>query len=552
MISYFLLLLFLSTALCATYDELIDSSGFLSNKEDAVAGMVEIAIQKNTIFPNFDKSKSIFCNDVKFLAKYGDSPASYYASFAKCLYDHLDKTCSRAFTKGILDSTTKKETLHKIRLGVHEIDFFESYNGKFKISEGSAMLMIRTLNLIEPDRKSSWPLIKKLGEFCIREDCQKLVYDAALLNPVIPSIKMSRNIKDTVMYDKFIKDCYEFLDYSAAGIRDATVNELAVTIINGPFSKFASSTLILIIKQYPKVLANIANDQTNANNFANFIARTQIIKELFPFIKDSTEPKIIELKQLVFKLSKYSLKIEKTLAFKSESLRNEDLSAFSDVLTDLDLLKFYKEIDNEYVQICMKKIFDNIPVLIECILSPTISAAFKKRIIDAFQLFFATSLSPLMNFDGEVIYDFEPLLNIYLCPESYKIDVTADPFYLGMVLFPPYSKLGKSHLQKILSFLEEEYPNEYMNTFTDFSYAFLRSRSEHEEIFWDSLNVMHEFSQENQFGIGQILETLLIAQGEFFNAKRTKRIVKFCIENNIFSKTIEKAATKIASTLLLK
>ena len=53
MISYFLLLLFLSTALCATYDELIDRSGFLSNKEDAVAGMVEIAIQKNTIFPEF-------------------------------------------------------------------------------------------------------------------------------------------------------------------------------------------------------------------------------------------------------------------------------------------------------------------------------------------------------------------------------------------------------------------------------------------------------------------------------------------------------------------
>ena len=552
MISDFLLLLFLSTALCAAYDKLIDRSGFLSDKEDAVAGMVEIAIQKNTIFPNFDKSKSIFCNDVGFLAKYGDSPASYYASFAECLYDHLDKTCSRAFTKGILDSTTKKDTLQKISLGVHEIDFFERYNRNFKISEGSAMLMIRTLNLIEPDSKRSWPLIKKLGEFCIREDCQKLVYDAALLIPVIPSIKMSRNIEVTVKYDKFIEDCYEFLDYSADDIREAIVNELAVTIINGPFSKFASTTLLQIIKQYPNVLANIANDQTNANNFANFIARTQIIKELFPFINDSTEPKIIELKQLAFKLSKYSLKIEKSLAFKSESLRNEDFSAFSDVLTDLDLLEFYKKIDNEYVQKCLKKIFDNIPALIECILSPTFSAAFKKCIIDAFPLFFATSLSRLMDYDGEVIYDFEPLLNIYLCPESYNIDVIADPFYLGMVLFPPYSKLGKSHLQKFLSFLEEKYPNEYMNTFTDFSYTFLRSRLEHEDIFWDSLNVIHEFYRENQFGIGQILETLLIVQGKFFNAKRTKRIVKFCIENNLFSKTIEKAATKIASNLLLK
>ena len=107
-------------------------------------------------------------------------------------------------------------------------------------------------------------------------------------------------------------------------------------------------------------------------------------------------------------------------------------------------------------------------------------------------------------------------MNIYLCPESYKIDVTADPFYLGMVLFRHIRNSVNHICKKNFIFLEEEYPNEYMNTFTDFSYTFLRSRSEHEEIFWDSLNVMHEFSQENQFGIGQILETLLIAQGEFF------------------------------------
>ena len=84
------------------------------------------------------------------------------------------------------------------------------------------------------------------------------------------------------MYDKFIKDCYEFLDYSADRYtRCATVNELAVTIINGPFSKFASSTFILIIKQYPKVLANIANDQTNAITLPISLLELKLLKNYF-------------------------------------------------------------------------------------------------------------------------------------------------------------------------------------------------------------------------------------------------------------------------------
>ena len=39
----------------------------------------------------------------------------------------------------------------KICLSVHEINFFERYNGKFKIPERSVMIMLRTVKLLEPD-----------------------------------------------------------------------------------------------------------------------------------------------------------------------------------------------------------------------------------------------------------------------------------------------------------------------------------------------------------------------------------------------------------------
>ena len=361
-------------------------------------------------------------------------------------------------------------------------------------------------------------------------------------------VKIDRNISDAAKYEVFLKDCYGLITNTNFGLREATAHELAVTIINGPFTDFASSKLVEIVKQYIAVLTKLAENQTNANNFANFVARTHIIKEIFPFIKDSTEPEMIELKQLAFKLSKYCTMIEKALAFTNESLRNEDLSAFLDLMMHMNLLEFYNVIDKEFVHKCMKKMLDTIPAMIECIISPTTSADFKNQILKVILLIF--TYSPLVDFNGDDIYDFEPLLNIYIYPDNYELDFKVDPNYLGMVLSPSFSKLGKSHLKKFLSFLEEKAPEDCTKIFTKSSLVFLRARIKNEDIFCDALNVMHEFYQENQLDIGQVLKALLITQSKLFNASKTQRMVKFCIENKIFSKTFEKAATKLASNIL--
>ena len=99
-------------------------------------------------------------------------------------------------------------------------------------------------------------------------------------------------------------------------------------------------------------------------------------------------------------------------------------------------------------------------------------------------------------------------LDIVLIPEIFAI-VGSNVGYshLGQILYPSISKLDKSHLKKYLAVLEKVNINESLNTFMSSTVTMLVSRLEVEDIFWNSLDIIYEFYQENQFEIEQVMQS---------------------------------------------
>lgn len=539
-----LFLLFLSTVLCSIFTDAIGGT-----VDDA---LIEKIFKFSLSSPNLDKNKSIFSNFVTiFSSNSSESPATHYARFAKSLYDYMDRTCLTAivsFNRKELDFESRFMIMKKICLSVHEINFFERYNGKFKIPERSVMIMLRTVKLLEPDLELSHPLIQRLGEFCIIEPCQKLVYDAALpaekkLETSILSIKINRSIEKTCIYDKFLKKCFEFLDSCASKVRKATAENLTLTIINSPYSEYASETLIEVLKQHPRVFSTLANDKKSANSFADFVARTRIADKVILLMK----PEMNELKDLVLKISQYYAKIQNLMTFSWESVKNNDVGEFLGTMMDDDLFTTYIEIDKPLIHECFKKMLDEIPAIIEFIQSPTTEQTYKINVLKL--LLMIITQGGLTKFKGEILYDFEPLMDILISSDIYKC---FEPFYMAIILSPPFSKLEKTHLQKLFSFYERIGPEEGMELFTRFSCLFLRVRLEKEDIFWNTLNIMHEFYQENQLGISQIFETLLITQSNLFDVRMTQKLIEFCKKHKLLSKTFEKVARTLGIALIFE
>ena len=543
-----LLFLFFSTGFCSLFTDAI--IGITGTVDDA---MIENIIKSSISSPNLDKSKSIFSSFVKIISSNSsESPATHYARFAESLYDYMDKTCLtaiRKFNSKELDIESRIRNMQKICLSIHEIDFFESYNGNFKIPERSVMLMLRTIKLLEPELDLSWPLIKRLGEFCICEQCQKLVYESALLaketfKASIPSIKINRNIPDTGIYEEYLKECYEFLDSCASSVRAATAENLALTIINGPYSESASEILIEVLKQNPRIFSKLANNQKRTNSFADFVAKTRIADKVISLMG----PTMIELKNIVLKISKYYAKIQKYLInFSWESIKNNDVREFMNTMKDDDLFTTYIEIDKPLIYQCIKKMLDEIPAMIEFIQSTTIERTYKINLLKL--ILMIITQGGLSKFNGEILYDFESLMDMLMSADIYKC---FEPFYMAIVLSPPFSKLEKKHLQKLMSYYVIIRPEEGMESFTKFSCLFLRVRLEKGDVFWDILNVMHEFYEENQLEISQILETLFITQSNLFDARMTRKLIEFGKKHRIFSKTFEKVAKELGIALLLK
>ena len=539
-----LFLLFLSTVFCSIFTDAIGGT-----VDDA---LIEKIMKFSLSSQNLDKNKSIFSNFVTILSSNSsESPATHYTRFAEGLYDYMDRTCLtaiRSFDRKELDIESRIMNMKMICLSVHEINFFERYNAKFKIPERSVMLMLRTVKLLESDLDLSLPLIQRLGEFCVSGPCQELVYDAALpaekkLDTSIPNIKINRNIKHTGTYDDFLKKCFEFLDSCDSKVRKATAKNLTLTIINSPYSEYASKTLIEVLKQYPRIFSILANDKKSANSFADFVARTSIVDKVILLMK----PEMNDLKDLVLKISQYYAKIQTLMTFSWESVQNNDVGEFLGTMMDDDLFTTYIEIDKPLIHQCFKTMLDEIPAIIEFIQSTTIEKTYKINVLKL--VLMIITQCGLSKFKGEILYDFESLMDILMSPDIYKC---FEPFYMAIVLSPPFSKLEKTHLQKLFSFYERIGPEEGMEYFTRFSCLFLRVRLENEDIFWNTLNIMHEFYQEKQLGISEIIETLLVTQSNLFDVRMTQKLIEFCKKHNLFSKTFEKVARTLGIALIFE
>ena len=76
-----------------------------------------------------------------------------------------------------------------------------------------------------------------------------------------------------------------------------------------------------------------------------------------------------------------------------------------------------------------------------------------------------------------------------------------------------------------------------MNSFMNYSVFFLQARLTDEDIFWETLNTIYDFYQENMLEIDQVIQALFISYGQKLDGRMTRKLVKFCTQRNIFSKT---------------
>ena len=529
----------MSTVLCSPLRKCIDN-------------IVENMIENDSAYQHFDKNKSMFYYEVELTTKaVRSSPASHYARFADSLYDYLDKVCLTAikeFDNKTLEKKQKKEFLRKIGFGVNETNFIDDYNGNYKLPERSVILMIKAIKLLDPDLLLTWPSIKTLGKHCISEQCQELVYKSALSfldgrsSSYIPSIEINRAIKNTTKYDAFLMKCYEHM-CSENSFRNIKAEELANTIIHGPSSSVASSTLLDIFKEDPKFLQDIAKNERKSVRLADFAARTRITDELIPIISVSTEPKMIKLIEMFVDVSNDFAKIQSLMTFNSGTIlnnNNNNLLEYLKALTAQKAFVSYSKIDKHLVNECLKKMRDDCYTIMGVLQLPNITET-KKIFLIKTTLIIIKQCQPAQH-DG-VIYDFEPFLDAILSLFMLEArDYEIIPEILGLILVPTFSKITKSNLKKFLAILEKINSEESMNKFSEFMIIFLHVRMGVEDMFWESLNSIYEFYQENQLDVDQIIQIFLVLHGGNLSVKMLGNFLKFCAERKLLSKTSEKLA----------
>ena len=493
-LAYHVLLgLFFSAVICATQTKEVKDFYF---SDEHLEIIIQEALKQHYENGQLDENTSFGTLAVRAVSiSTKKSFAFEYARFAEALYDYIDKNCLNAIRlnkNNALTQWARNQVGQKVWLGVHETKFIELSNGKYKIPERSIILMLNTIKLFNPKPDISWPLIRELGEFCISEKCQEIIYQSALEarnfpDTCIPSIIINRSISKTTKYDEFLKECNDFIKTAYDDLSEVTARELAITIINGPTSVTASTYLIGILKETQTVFHILASDQKHSKDLANFIVKTGIVNEVIPLISASTLPCMIKLKELIMKLSEAYVKISKIMSIDEDSLQ---------YVFERDLFSFYSEIDPQLVQDCIKKLLDQISFMITFIQSPNTSRENKITFVKL--ILVMLSHSSLFKSRGEVLYDFEPFLDILMTPEIFQAkDFSVLPEHLGVILTPKFSKLGKSHLQKFLTILENINFRENINSFTNYSVFFLQARLSDEDIFWETLNTIYDFYQEN-------------------------------------------------------
>ena len=535
-----------------------------SFSRESIDGIVKIMVNGGVTLINSDKGKSMFDLEVKPASSNGRSPpTAHYALFAESLYDYMDKICLtaiKAHNNNTLDKTQKEDFLRKIGIGVNETNFIDDFNGVYKLPDRSVILMIKTIKLLEPDVLANWSRIKTLGKHCISEQCQELVYESALSFvkkeseesresgesgksgkseesiSYIPSVEINRTIKekDAGRYDVFLKKCYDHMCIEN-NLRNIKAEELADTIIHGPFSSVASSTLLNIFKEFPKVLQKISNNEGKSVRLADFAARTRIANELIPLISVSTNPNRINLKGKVEEVSNDYAKIHLLMTFNSETSMSNDFMEYLKALTDQNVLASYSKIDKHLVRECLKKMRDDCPAIMRVLQLPNIAQAKKKILIKTVLIIMMKC--QLAQHDG-VIYDFEPILDVLLSPEMLEAsDYQILPESLGLILTPTFSKITKSNLKKFLAILEKIYSEESLNKFSEYMIIFLNARIGVEDSFLESLDLIYEFYQENQLEIHQIIQTFLVLHGENLTVKLSEQFSIFCADRKLLSKT---------------
>lgn len=408
--------LFFAAVLCATHTKELKDYYFSDERLEII---IQEAMKQLYANSKLDENSSIGKLAVQAACiSTGKSFAFEYTRFAEALYDYIDKNCLNAIRlikkNDALNNLARNQVSHKIWLGVHETKSIEFRNGKYKIPERSIILMLITIKLLDPNPEINWPLIRELSKFCISEKCQEIIYQSALEarnfpNTCIPAIIINTNISDTTKYDEFLMECNNFLKTSYDHLREVTARELAITIINGPISAIASTSLVEILKGTRTVLHVLATGQEYSKQLANFVAKTDILNEVIPLISASTFPCMINLKELIMKLSRDYVKINRIMSLNEDSLQ---------YLLEHDLLSFYNEIDAQLVQDCIKKLLDHIFVMITFIQSPNTSPENKITFVKL--ILVMLSHGSLFKSQGEVLYDFEPLLDILMTPEIFQ------------------------------------------------------------------------------------------------------------------------------------
>ena len=81
---------------------------------------------------------------------------------------------------------------------------------------------------------------------------------------------------------------------------------------------------------------------------------------------------------------------------------------------------------------------DEIPAIIEFIQSTTTEQTYKINVLKL--VLMIITQGGLTKFKGEILYDFEPLMDILISSDIYKC---FEPFYMAIILSPPFRNLRK-------------------------------------------------------------------------------------------------------------
>lgn len=554
MIIKYLLSLFLLTgfyvskskcsSLTASYKKHFDS-------EDPLSQAVENLMDAHIHIGNFDNTESVLSEAVeasRILT--GLSKLSQYNLYVEALYAYIDKLCMATLKKTETTRLSFKKTneiLKRLWFVMNEDYYLTAIGSKYKISDRTIVLIIRTIKRLETNSSVMWPMIRKFGELCLSDECQELVYSAALKfknipNNSIPYVRICRLLSNTVKYDAFLIQCREFLNENPH-LRNEMVKELAKSIVNGPLSNTARTILLEIVDKID--INEWADNDSLIVRFADFSVRTGIADQIIPLISDKNDKNLVLLKRFMLKLSKSYSIISRVMDFsfkKPENDTEDGHNELMEALEDPDLFRLYVDVDQQAVRGCVIKLVQDIFDLIELI---KVATEIPRKIYYLKTIFVILVKIPQLELEDEMILiDFEPLLDILLSPEIVQSNFLALASQMGPIMSLYFTKLSKSHLEKFFAILERMSGAD--GCFKDFqlqAILFLHIRFiDKNEKFWEALEIIHEFYEERQMDISQLINFLVVFQCQKLDKFTVKKLIDFCEERRIFSKTLRTIA----------